>query len=463
MLTKSPNKSFEDNNGYPTKPDQTRHKKNDNLVEKGKTTPETIEKDIRYLIVLVGVQTNIYDRYIPLLYIREIINKRTAEGVYINESLRNLRNGVRCILEKRERQSLYYTPPIDHNCLPEYCPTLNACFDVQPTDTSCDFGDILDKIKNADSTFEVTGIISVFCVLNIKQDYKLEPPNVPYIDINKFSQTWERILNLSFLTSKAVPINLDNLTLPKYWNNTINNYRHTTLPLGKDSVKKAEQFYNKCKDALDNIDKATTTTKFVDEFNAILKPDFYKNSRPGISQISANEKMRGETADITTALDPIFKKANESVTLIAEKIHEANKTTHKELINSILEEYKILKEFIVIHRECDAIKNILKSEWYTNIDIHWEQINWKKKEYTTSDPGTTPETYQSITDDMNSFIDKINEYNASSDIGTIAFLDNFAKSNTTKYICNIRDISEKIYGKPGRGKPHKYDTQYITQ
>ena len=64
---------------------------------------------------------------------------------------------------------------------------------------------------------------------------------------------------------------------------------------------------------------------------------------------------------------------------------------------------------------------------------------------------------------MNSFIDKINEYNASSDIGTIAFLDNFAKSNTTKYICNIRDISEKIYGKPGPGKPHKYDTQYITQ
>ena len=173
--------------------------------------------------------------------------------------------------------------------------------------------------------------------------------------------------------------------------------------------------------------------------------------------------MRGETAYITTALDPIFKKAKESVPLIAEKIHEANKTTHKELINSILEEYKILKEFIVIHRECDAIKNILKSEWYTNIDIHWKNIDWKNKEYTTSDPGATHETYQSITDDMNSFIDKINEYNASSDIGTIAFLDNFAKSNTTKYICNIRDISEKIYGKPGPGKPHKYDTQYITQ
>ena len=38
----------------------------------------------------------------------------------------------------------------------------------------------------------------------------------------------------------------------------------------------------------------------------------------------------------------------------------------------------------------------------------------------------------------------IDEYNASSDIGTIAFLDNFAKSNTTKYICNTRDIRDNI-------------------
>ena len=53
---------------------------------------------------------------------------------------------------------------------------------------------------------------------------------------------------------------------------------------------------------------------------------------------------------------------------------------------------------------------------------------------------------------INPFILVINNHNASSDIGTVAFLDNFAKSNTVDSVCihdrETQELINKYSGKP---------------
>jgi hypothetical protein len=435
---------------------------------------EYIEASIIKLFTHINeLMINKYDKYIPFLYIHEIIKKRNTEGEYINESLKVLRADVRCVLEKREKKSLYYTPSIEHDCLGEYCPTLNACFDVIPSEAPCNFGDIFKKINEFDPLFESNGIISVFCLLNVTFDSKLEPPNVPYIDINRFSQTWDKINNLGFIS----PHNAERITIEsikrlksgiRRWRSEITDYR-TTVSTG------ANAFYIKISGILKEIDRLTKDRKYRLEtkFTTAMKYDFLtnkhkvtnetktKNNRSTNPPKNVQEDFHNrETKNMLDTLTPIFIKVNEAIEEMRTSIITNNKKSYAELGIAIKAEYEAMTQFIESHKSLDAIINLQRSKWYIDLVTDWEKIDWERVEYRTTEEGDQDETYRPLTADMNLFIDKINEYNASSDIGTIAFLDNFAKSNTTNYICNTRDISKKLKGTTGN---EKYASKYITQ
>ena len=424
-----------------------------------------------------------YDKYLPLLYIHEIIKKRNAEGEYINKSLKVLRADVRCVLEKREKKSLYYTPSIEHHCLSEYCPTLNACFDIIPSNAPCDFGDIFKKINELDPLFESNGIISVFCLLNVTFDSKLEPPNVPYIDINRFSQTWDRINNLGFI----YPYNAERIDIKsikrlksaiRNWNSEITKYRTNYMK------SEASAFHRKLFVTLEAIDDLTKDRKYnlARNLKSTMPSDFLtkdfsvqavvpaKNTDSNVRKSERATKPPAnrvvderaiETLEMIRNLKPILNNAQLVLKEMHAKIIDTNRGSREKLETTIKEEYEAMTQFIESHKSLDAIINLQRSKWYTDIvNDNWSNIDWERVEYKTTEEGDQGETYRPLTADMNLFIDKINEYNASSDIGTIAFLDNFAKSNTTNYICNTRDISDKLKGIKGRDK---YASQYITQ
>ena len=142
-----------------------------------------------------------YDKNKELLYGKGICNIRRNEGVFINNSLKDIRDIINYIIIEKNKYKLTISPPFVDECLNFYC-NKNICFklnrkeiyntyekNINITNSSKDvnnfpfesliFNVIYEEIKQDILKL----IISVFCVFNISKSAN-NPPPTPYIDIN---------------------------------------------------------------------------------------------------------------------------------------------------------------------------------------------------------------------------------------------------------------------------------------
>lgn len=129
---------------------------------------------------------------------------RTAEGVYINASLKDMRMDIARHVLRNKSQS---TPSFFAKCLPIQCnPEFKSCLGVnqypipkrsQSTSTPKD-GDLISAVKKYCPAGTADKLVfCVFCVLNLSEPPLVkDPPPVPYIDITKLQQYYEILENI---------------------------------------------------------------------------------------------------------------------------------------------------------------------------------------------------------------------------------------------------------------------------
>jgi hypothetical protein len=138
-----------------------------------------------------------------LNYGKEVCLIRRNEGVFINDTLNNIRDLINYIMIEKNKYKLSLSPPFVNECLNYYCDK-DTCFELKKQDIYNTYNDRLNEnkivinVKNNtpfksiifNVIVEELGIkvkdiiISVFCVFNISKAAN-NPPPVPYISINK--------------------------------------------------------------------------------------------------------------------------------------------------------------------------------------------------------------------------------------------------------------------------------------
>jgi len=126
--------------------------------------------------------------------IQKICNERSAEGLYINNSLYGMRKELENIVKDDLRFSLFSKIPIFNSpCLEYYCNQHSYnCFNLPDinSDTKYEtsiFNDIRQKIG-----LEEKLNIFMFGVININRDFN-NPPKMPYIDLTFFKLKREQL------------------------------------------------------------------------------------------------------------------------------------------------------------------------------------------------------------------------------------------------------------------------------
>ncbi len=131
-------------------------------------------------------------------FIKTACDHRVIEGSFINKSLLDLSQDLMNIVNHKNRNNVYYVPNIVDKCFPSYCPTFNKCFSIEyqnnPSINSIITKTIAEKLgyKNQNETYNLKPFfdnleVAIFGVFNWSRIAN-NPPPVPYVDINIFSQ-----------------------------------------------------------------------------------------------------------------------------------------------------------------------------------------------------------------------------------------------------------------------------------
>jgi hypothetical protein len=146
-----------------------------------------------------------------------ICKNRTTEGIYINNSLAQIRKTIKKILYEKNKDKINIVPSFMDDCLVSYYPNLENVFRFKPDKETNDKDAIFDSIiEELTAQYHVSKyqkyivkddkkseeerktdairkaiyhdiIISIFCVFNISRGAN-NPPPTPYIDINKLKR-----------------------------------------------------------------------------------------------------------------------------------------------------------------------------------------------------------------------------------------------------------------------------------
>lgn len=162
-----------------------------------------VEKFNKIKINYDTLNKDIFEKNKNLNYGKEICLIRRNEGVFINDSLKQIRNLINYIIIEKNKYKLTISPPFVNECLNFYC-NKDTCFKIKQDEIYNTYNERLNEniinidVKNNlpfnsiifNTITEEIGIkvkdliISVFCVFNISK-FANNPPPVPYIDINK--------------------------------------------------------------------------------------------------------------------------------------------------------------------------------------------------------------------------------------------------------------------------------------
>ena len=225
-------------------------------------------------------------------YAKEICKNRSYEGNYIRESLLDIRDTIREMLIQKNNEIINSSPNFIDICLEAYCPTHKNCFAISNDNkTSTEwipsqiFSDIYKKIKKSmgegeqykKSDFYEEIIVTVFCFFNISIS-TIEPPPVPYIDINKLKKDWNSGEDIKTSLKDVVKFINSNVYFKNSLPNEIIINIDVVLKLGE--IKKSsisgdfQKFINDFITAVDNNNSASPigTLEFIDKiakFNSI--------------------------------------------------------------------------------------------------------------------------------------------------------------------------------------------------
>lgn len=144
------------------------------------------------------VLDKIRETIIYIKFIKNACDNRAIEGSFINKSLLDLSQDLMNIVNHKNKNNVYYIPNIVDKCFPSYCPTFNKCFSVEyqnnPSINSIITKTIAEKLgyKNANGIYNLKSFfdnleVAIFGVFNWSRIAN-NPPPVPYVDINIFSQ-----------------------------------------------------------------------------------------------------------------------------------------------------------------------------------------------------------------------------------------------------------------------------------
>lgn len=123
-------------------------------------------------------------------FTKNICEERVKEGLYINDSLKVLRQFIGQLVQS---SSSGYAPFID-KCLPLQCnPFYKECFGINeynPEIRSIEKGSLAEQIMKAPNAKEMT--FCIMCVVNFSKKANNPPPS-PYIDITPLLTEYERL------------------------------------------------------------------------------------------------------------------------------------------------------------------------------------------------------------------------------------------------------------------------------
>jgi len=135
-----------------------------------------------------------------------VCTNRVTEGKFINNSLAEMRNMIRYVLQQKNKNMLDIVPNYINICLDKYCPNHKNCFSFETNEKDSEEQPVSIIFKQIELYFTNYArtkyksnnefnseefyndlILSVFCVLNISKNAN-DPPKVPYIDINELKR-----------------------------------------------------------------------------------------------------------------------------------------------------------------------------------------------------------------------------------------------------------------------------------
>lgn len=419
------------------------------------------------------------DKYVPYLDSFATIDARNKEGEFINTSLGELRADIRRILDKRNSKSIYYAPVIDPECIEQYCPTLNNCFNssIEESDDSNSkiMEWVIDQSGKDKQSFEDSCVLSVFCVLNVTPGVN-DPPVMPYVNTDKFEQILRKIQNTKTIVENDddtietieppnVPADIAIRTI-----NTLLEQINQSLVGNKSSYPfNKESNYTYCRDRINEIDEylqdEDESETQIKKFDEIIKQlnDYLTTRNASVAELPvvsgerpkrviSNKSEQDKTtfkeisAKLKTFQIEINKAKNDKAKIAYEKFNIASSNFEQSQTANIAQlktEFNTIATFIDTQKERPervALKNII------DLPEFGELLAAMSNDITFGEMvsvDTNVNVIWNIPAVAEAFLEVMHKYNASTDIGTVKYLDNFAKSDTTDFMCIQTDAMNK--------------------
>ena len=219
----------------------------------------------------------------------QFCRKRTNEGIFINNSLNDMRNEITKLMRNTDGNSILGNiPEFDESCFKYYCNNIDNCFDTKMRSMKSTENAILNTLKKAINFKEGEDKLqdklrfAVFCVFNSNKVYKEDPPIMPYIEtttIKKIKNEME-LYNNNIITlangkylyrNKKVYLDMTDNRIDVRINNYINKeiLRLTRFEYIESFVKEINTVYDKYASSIGK-DLVESITKKIEEFISVL-------------------------------------------------------------------------------------------------------------------------------------------------------------------------------------------------
>ena len=312
-----------------------------------------------------------------LKYADFICKRRLEEGVYINDTLRKLHEDIKNITVVKNESTLYYSPDFAYDCLEDYCISQNDCFSIKRSSQTLDFSCPMIKW--------------VYERLNTHKSYTEGTRSFAKdIIFSIFA-----VMNITKDINEPPPIPYVDINELKKHSDNFN----------------PKYIFNK------NANYINQHAIMVILYALHLTFQFLRYY--GLNEILSS----------STCVEIFGNSTNDNEITVQEIIN--HKQNLKELLNKGKKEYTIDNTYL------EEIKN----KYETNENIEFNKLKNLLETYKNGKEideiiyANFEETIQKI----QKLADMIDSNNASSTIGTLEFIDQFSKMNTTSVLCKTDD------------------------
>lgn len=330
-------------------------------------------------------------------YFQHICNCRTREGMFINNSLKDTRNVIAALIVKQsqERKTIRVIPPFFDTCMYMQCrPLSGSCYNSYDAQTKVQDSAMFKAIKKQFETDRAnTSLgslkIAIFSVLNLSRDAN-NPPPTPYIDIEDIKLEMDRI---------AAAKNLMNVQVSAHYEEVLRQEcPKLGLPLNTTSPQELLTLLKQLlqQDPVIEFDSSKIDTDFETASLTLAEAYTRRGNQPAASVAHAIGCIAVERKFLT----------------IAKKFHQCDEQSlNKEQLDILLK--------TVVSFTSKMGTDLVNKITYLITDL--------KQRYDNSQ--------------ASDLVLLIDNYNATSALGTLEFTDRMAKYAMTDKTCRISDSS----------------------